>query len=306
MSDLDLIRLRINPLNVPGEYEIIVRPIDTQPNVNSLEEDMFIDGLDLEDEGNYQVAIQTYQQLIEESPESSEAVSALQRILYCWEKIGADYYDLIDYYQVLSETVTTEPGNFHVQRLIGHCYLYLQDYNSSIEQYDTILNNNPTYFDSLCTLYNMEYAELMAALSGPTINSQGNPTNNLQYALIAQFNARKAELFELAANPPTEGGDYNDAVPDNYTLMQNYPNPFNASTRIRFGLPENSDMELTVFNISGQKVGVMSDCILPAGFHDVVWNTDGLLSGVYFVRMTAKSIESNSASTKSIKLLLTK
>ena len=77
------------------------------------------------------------------------------------------------------------------------------------------------------------------------------------------------------------------ANPLKYSLAGNYPNPFNPTTTISFTIPGDSRVTLTVYNITGEKVAILADDILPAGSHSVEWNAAGLSSGVYFCRMTA-------------------
>jgi len=82
----------------------------------------------------------------------------------------------------------------------------------------------------------------------------------------------------------------NATVPTSYSLDQNFPNPFNPMTTIRFGLPSAGHVRLEGFNLLGQKVAILTDEILPAGVHEVVW--DGrteddreVSSGLYFYRL---------------------
>jgi hypothetical protein len=78
----------------------------------------------------------------------------------------------------------------------------------------------------------------------------------------------------------------------NYSL-DNHPNPFNPSTTINFSISKESNVELTIFNIKGQKVKQLvsnSANQFSAGQHSVVWNgTDEnnqpVSSGVYFYKM---------------------
>ncbi len=79
-------------------------------------------------------------------------------------------------------------------------------------------------------------------------------------------------------------------LPQKSELAQNYPNPFNPATTIRFGLPQESKVRLTVYNILGQKVKELADEVLPAGYHTVRW--DGrtaqgsrAASGLYLYRL---------------------
>lgn len=76
-------------------------------------------------------------------------------------------------------------------------------------------------------------------------------------------------------------------IPEGFVLDQNYPNPFNPTTTIRFKLPQASNVQLTVYNILGQKVAVLLDTKLNAGTHLVQFNARGLASGLYFYRLKA-------------------
>lgn len=76
-------------------------------------------------------------------------------------------------------------------------------------------------------------------------------------------------------------------IPELYWLSQNYPNPFNPLTNIKFGLPEQSNVKLTVYDILGREVGRLLDKELKAGEYDVTWDASALASGVYFYRLEA-------------------
>lgn len=66
-----------------------------------------------------------------------------------------------------------------------------------------------------------------------------------------------------------------------------YPNPFNPVTTIRYNLPQNGPVHLSVFNARGQKVQTLVRENQERGEHTVVFNGQGLGSGVYFYRLAA-------------------
>jgi hypothetical protein len=83
-------------------------------------------------------------------------------------------------------------------------------------------------------------------------------------------------------------------------LNGNYPNPFNPTTTIKFSLAEKGNVELTVYNLKGQKVKTLTKDFLDKGEHSVIWNGDDELgktvsSGMYFYRLAiaGKTIASN-------------
>ncbi len=76
-------------------------------------------------------------------------------------------------------------------------------------------------------------------------------------------------------------------IPEDYALAQNYPNPFNPATEIVFGLPEASRVELSVYNIRGQRVTTLVDGWMDAGVYTRSWSGADVASGVYFYRLRA-------------------
>ena len=76
-------------------------------------------------------------------------------------------------------------------------------------------------------------------------------------------------------------------VPIRFELRQNYPNPFNGETIINYAIPEAVFVRLEVFNILGQRVSVLVNGQLEAGFHSITWHSGGMPSGVYFYSLYA-------------------
>ena len=98
-------------------------------------------------------------------------------------------------------------------------------------------------------------------------------------------------------------------VPVELILSQNFPNPFNAMTSIHYSLPEESDVQIDIFNIAGKRIRTIVNDVQKPGDHQVIWdardNTNAMVpSGVYLYRLNAMS--RNSSYTSSRKIVLTK
>ena len=80
--------------------------------------------------------------------------------------------------------------------------------------------------------------------------------------------------------------DVDLSIPEEFVLEAAYPNPFNPSTTISYGVSEATHMNVSVYNIQGQQVGILYDGFIEPGYYQKTWNASELSSGIYIVRMS--------------------
>jgi hypothetical protein len=76
-------------------------------------------------------------------------------------------------------------------------------------------------------------------------------------------------------------------IPKHFALSQNYPNPFNPTTTIQYTLPQAAEVNLSVYNIAGEKVAELVNGFQEAGLKSVRWDAGRMASGIYFYRIRA-------------------
>jgi len=103
--------------------------------------------------------------------------------------------------------------------------------------------------------------------------------------------------YPYLANPLTEIYDEEIIeITEVSKLIGNHPNPFNPSTTISFSIQNNSNIELSIYNIKGQKVKQLVRDQFSAGEQSVVWdgrdeNSKSVSSGIYFFKLNAGDFE---------------
>lgn len=78
-------------------------------------------------------------------------------------------------------------------------------------------------------------------------------------------------------------------IPTTYYLTQNYPNPFNPSTKIRYSVPQSSNVVIKVFDILGNEIETLVNEDKSVGSYEITWYADNLPSGIYFYQLQAGS-----------------
>ena len=74
---------------------------------------------------------------------------------------------------------------------------------------------------------------------------------------------------------------------NDFKINQNYPNPFNPSTVISYQIPNESKVNIKVFDLMGKEVAALVNEVKPAGAYSVTFNASNLPSGVYIYKLTA-------------------
>lgn len=73
-------------------------------------------------------------------------------------------------------------------------------------------------------------------------------------------------------------------MPTVFKLYENYPNPFNPSTTIRYDVPRNSFVKMSIYDILGKLVNTLVNEQKSAGRYEVNWNASNYASGTYFYK----------------------
>ena len=76
------------------------------------------------------------------------------------------------------------------------------------------------------------------------------------------------------------------ALPGQYALAQNYPNPFNPTTSIEYVIPQVGFVNLSVFNLLGERVAELVNEIMESGNHTIVFDASRLSSGTYIYTLS--------------------
>ncbi|RJP73567.1 MAG: T9SS C-terminal target domain-containing protein [Ignavibacteriales bacterium] len=79
-------------------------------------------------------------------------------------------------------------------------------------------------------------------------------------------------------------------VPDKYDLKQNYPNPFNPNTLIEYSVAKTSNIELSVYNVLGEKLDMLINKEHSPGNYKIEWNAGKYSSGIYICKLSAGDI----------------
>jgi hypothetical protein len=77
------------------------------------------------------------------------------------------------------------------------------------------------------------------------------------------------------------------AVPENFALSAAYPNPFNPTTTVNYRIPQDSNVKVEVYAMTGQLVTELVNQNQTAGYYQITWNAGTQPSGIYFVKLTA-------------------
>ena len=175
---------------------------------------------------------------------------------------------------------------------VGYDYVTINWQNSPIGD----LAGYKVYFDSDSTGF--PYAETVDVGMDTTYTLTDLITGTTYYIAVTCYDNSGEESWysnEIEITPGGVGVEENlFHLPNSFYLSQNYPNPFNHKTTISFTNSKESNINISIYNIKGQKVKTLVNENLQRGNHEVIWNGknekgEAVSSGIYFCKMTGGS-----------------
>jgi hypothetical protein len=136
-----------------------------------------------------------------------------------------------------------------------------------------------------------------------TTNSTGiyeidDTTGALLRTIVPGLGFHSISVFD--PNMITGVNEVKGEMPSGYNLYNNYPNPFNPSTNLKFDIPENSFVNISVYDAAGRKVAELVNSTLQSGVYTAKWDAGDFQSGIYFAKITAGGF------VKTVKMMLIK
>ena len=129
------------------------------------------------------------------------------------------------------------------------------------------------------------------------VKGNGSTTSPKEYSFIDNVSSFGKYIYRLkqidldgkykySANVQVSAG----ITPSNFVLRQNYPNPFNPSTIIRFEVPKTSRIKLTIYDMLGKAVKVLTDAYFEQGIYEKSFDAKEFASGVYIYELKSDDV----------------
>jgi len=157
--------------------------------------------------------------------------------------------------------------------------------------------------------------ELIGFVSGKGTSTEVNKysySDNLSKLTVAgniTYRLRQVDFDGTATFTKEVNVNYTSA-PKTFELSQNHPNPFNPSTTIRYALPFDSNVKISIYKVTGELVKVLMSETKSAGNYEVTMNTSKenveFSSGIYFYQIEANAVDGSSSFKQTKKMILLK
>jgi len=242
---------------------------------------------------NFYEAQQMMFSIVELYPETEFAKGSMKKLLDLEKLVNNDYEELQNYF-LADSTIQSYPDLINLaEDLANFCNLYMYEFEAAIEYFENIIENPPAQIDSIFAVIDAGYTYLIMEDLGYRSENIGT-ISGLKPTSWIEFEKKRDLLLGIIRDGQQPEEDQGTVIPEIPVLYNNYPNPFNPTTTISFSIPNESHVQLSIYNIKGQKVIDLINTKLESGQHEIIWdgvdiNGYSVSSGVYFYSMTAEN-----------------
>jgi len=145
---------------------------------------------------------------------------------------------------------------------------------------DVVINENKDDLYTKSNIYNGIQHYIAFSLNN-------NPLENIEINIKdgSYLKENDVNLLLSSTNGTQIPIDYNSIEINSFSINSVYPNPFNPSTEISYNIDIDGYMNISVYNVLGQKVDDLYTGYQSIGEHNILWNANELSSGVYYIQM---------------------
>jgi len=101
-----------------------------------------------------------------------------------------------------------------------------------------------------------------------------------------------SQLFKARLFGSVESYDDLKSLPLTPNLNQNFPNPFNSKTLIKFTVPYSMEVNISIYNITGQSIETLTNELYQPGAYFIYWDASHINSGIYFIKLNGGGFSS--------------
>ena len=138
---------------------------------------------------------------------------------------------------------------------------------------------------------------------------ENNDLTDFTAEILFEIGAGEGDIFidnVSLTDISTPSACHPDSNPDNCNLSNNYPDPFNLSTFIEYYLEKDSYVQFEIYNILGERIQTLVNDKQIHGNHGIRFEAGNLSSGIYFYKLTARSVYENTNYIDIKKMILLK
>ena len=258
-------------------------------------EQLFYTAQTLADSGSYTQAQNTYRQIVATYPSSKYAMASLKE-LFAIEGVATNNYpSLKNYFTGIVNQQSNDELVKIADFLSNLCDVKLQNYQTAISWYEDVIQDPPTFADSLFAIIDlgnlylkMENDSLKSAPIGSL--TEYIPQSKKQYSENRDYLISLLFKDEDAAMQPVPGLSGEKTA----CLLPNVPNPFAGSTTMHYELTEEATVEINVFDYTGKLAKTLDEGSKDAGAYTTTLFAGGLIPGIYFCTIKCNGIISDS------------
>lgn len=269
--------------NVRGFPKPVVDPITVQRH----------EAKSLEQEGRLQEALIRYQAIVETYQDHPLAGHALTRVYSIARNTAQDMRAFAAYFAGVEQGTTNPDIYRHARGWRLRCLVDAGDVETALAGYRAIANIATDSTErmmarvNIADIYHHALGDLQRAANEYAAIVADAPEHTeaeVAQMALADLSHRSMPAMPVAARP-----EQSDDIPE--VMIDNAPNPFNPTTTIRLAVPQETFVELAIFNMLGQPVRMLLNGHMPRGAHEVVWDgrDDGgrkVASGLYLCHLT--------------------